>query len=96
MPLSDEDQKLADSIIAVGYLFVYDDSWQDIPHYIHLHLTKRLPKKEIYDKAGVKKRWEELQKESTGAYADWSAKQRSDKAVTDFCIDHNLWAGLFK
>ena len=95
MPLSPEDQNFVDSIIVVGYLFVYDDSWQDIPHYIHLHLTKALPNKEIPDKEGVKAKWEDLQKEPKGAYSYWSSKKRSDKLVTDFCIDHKLWAGFY-
>ena len=90
MPLSPEDQKLADSIIVVAHLFVYDEEWQDIPYYIHLHLRKQLPNKEIYDEEGAKKRWEELQKEPKGAYADWSGKKRNDKEVWDFRKEHDM------
>lgn len=106
MPISQKDAEDRDTMIVIGYLFVYDSEWQDVPFYLQKHLAEKFsstpgfPMDEIEPKK-IEKRWFELEDSKHPVYAYWKDKKdkngeegkdnKQDKEVRDYCIKWGMW-----
>lgn len=89
MPISQKDAEDRDTMIVIGYLFVYGlylDEGQNefVPSYLQKHLAKKFsstpgfPVDEIEPKK-IEKRWVELQDSKHPVYAYWKDKKDKNK-----------------
>ena len=102
MPISQKDAEDRDTMIVIGYLFVYGPEHDEKgkKEFVPLHLQKHLAQKfsstpgfpmdEIEPKK-IEKRWVELQDSKHPVYAYWSKMNKKDEQVRDYCIKSGMW-----
>ena len=85
-----------DTMIVIGYLFVYDTEWQDVPQYLQKHLIKRYADTkdftmDEFEPKEIEKRWVRQKDEKLPIYEEWSKKSKEDKEVRDYCFYWGMW-----
>ena len=88
--------KDVDTMIVVGYLFVYDSKWQDIPYWLQKHLTKKFADTgdfttDEFEPEKIKERWTTLKNTKSPIYEKWSKKSKEDKEVRDYCFKWEMF-----
>ena len=83
-------------MIVIGYLFVYDAKWQDVPFYLQKHLVQNFSNAENvtmddFEPERIEERWATLQNTNHPIYEYWSNKNREDKKVRDLCFKWGMW-----
>ena len=82
MPISQKDAEDRDTMIVIGYLFVYNDKSQEefVPSWLQKHLAEKFsstpgfPTDEIEPKK-IEKRWFELKDSKHPVYSYWKGKK---------------------
>ena len=95
MSVSEEVADERDTMIAIGYLFVYDADWQDVPVYLHKDLTRRFAQYDIpasyLEPETIEKRWNGMQMYQNPVLEYWSIKSKDDEEVREYCYKWGMW-----
>lgn len=96
MGMNWEDAEDIDTMIVIGYLFVYDSEWQEVPKYLQKHLLKRYADTEdftmeVFEPEKIKERWTYVKDMKLPVYEEWSKKTKEDKEVRDYCFYWGMW-----
>ena len=95
--MDSQQEENINTMIVIGYLFVYDSEWQDVPYHLHKNLadmfvhTEDFPMKEI-EPEKIKERWTDLKTKKSPIYEKWSKKSKKDQEVIDYCYFWGVWS----
>lgn len=94
--MSWEQAEDIDNMIVVGYLFVYDSEWQDVPHHLQKNLLKIFADTEDFtmdefEPEKIQNRWTYVKDMKLPIYKYWIEKSKEDKEIRDYCYRWGMW-----